>query len=157
MTLSYAKLRVTLLVLALVASVAEGVPQGWAGQDVRACDVLDIQGAGRVIGAGTEHPGGDTEQLTCLYSNPGVAMLTIQLWPAESYDQVTILKPHTPVQIGDKARYNVEKTGAVAVQLVTGSHSVTLSVRPMGKSRTDYLEPLLSAAREVAVRLRQLK
>jgi hypothetical protein len=157
MILSFSKLGVTLAVLALVPNVAGGVHPSWAGQEVRACDVLDIQGAGRVIGPGTEHPGGDTEQLTCLHSNPGVAMLTIQLWPAESYDQVTILKPHTPVQIGDKARYNVEKTGAVAVQLVTGSHSVTLSVRPMGKSRTDYLEPLLSAAREVAVRLRQLK
>jgi hypothetical protein len=154
MTLSYAKLIVPLLVLALVVSVAEGVQQGWAGQEVRACNVLDIQGASRVIGLGTEHPGGDTEPLTCLYSNPGVAMLTIQLWPSESYDQVIILKPHTPVQIGDKARYNVEKTGAVAVQLVTGAHSVTLSVRPMGKSQTDYLEPLLSAAREAAARLR---
>ncbi|MDH5348770.1 MAG: hypothetical protein OEW13_12785, partial [Nitrospira sp.] len=113
-----------------------------------------IQGASRVIRPSTEHPGGDTEQLTCLYSNPGVAMLTIQLWPAESYDQMTILKPHTPVQIGDKARYNVQKTGVVAVQLVTGSHSVTLNVQPMSKPKTDYLEPLLSAAREVATRLR---
>jgi len=67
---------------------------------------------------------------------------------------MTILKPHTPVQIGDKARYNVQKTGVVAVQLVTGSHSVTLNVQPMSKPKTDYLEPLLSAAREVATRLR---
>jgi hypothetical protein len=154
MTLSYAKLGMTLLALALVAGVAKGVQQGWAGQEVRACDVLGIQGASRVIGPGTEHPGGDTEQLTCLYSNPGVAMLTIQLWPAESYDQVTILKPHTPVQIGDKARYNVQKTGVVAVQLVTGAYAATLNLQPMGKPKTDYLEPLLSAAREVAARLR---
>lgn len=153
MTFSYAKLGVPLLFLALVAAMANGLPQAWAGQEVRACDVLDLQGASRVIGPGTEHPGGDTEPLTCLYSNPGLAMLTIQLWPAESYDQVTILQPHTPVKIGDKARYNVQENGVVAVQLVTGSHSATLNVQPMGKPKTDYLEPLLSAAREVAARL----
>lgn len=154
MPLSYAKLGVILVVLTLVPNVTGGVHQAWAGQEVRACQVLDLQGASRVIGPGTEHPGGDTEQLMCLYSNPGIAMLTIHLWPAESFDQMSILKPHTPVQIGDQARYNVQKTGVVAVQLVTGSHSVTLNVQPMGKPKTDYLEPLLSAAREVAARLR---
>ncbi len=150
---SYVKLGVPLLVSALIAVVTHGLQQAWAGQEVRACDVLDLQGASRVIGPGAEHPGGDTEQGMCLYSSPGVAMLTIQLWPAASYDQVTILQPHTAVKIGDKARYNVQKTGVVAVQLVKGSHSVTLSVQPMGKPKTDYLELLLSAAREVAGRL----
>ena len=142
-----------LAVLALVAVVTHGLQQAWAGQEVRACEILDLRSASRVIGPGAEHPGGDAERDMCLYSSPGVAMLTIQLWPAASYDQVTILKPHTPVQIGDKARYNVQKTGVVAVQLVKGSHSVTLNVQPMGKPKTDYLEPLLSAAREVAARL----
>jgi hypothetical protein len=136
-----------------MAGVAEGVQQAWAGQEVRACEVLDLQGASRVIGPGAEHPGGDAERDMCLYSSPGVAMLTIQLWSAEYYDRVTILQPHTAVKIGDKARYNVQKTGVVAVQLVKGSHSVTLNVQPMGKPKTDYLEPLLSAAREVAARL----
>ena len=154
MTLSYAKLGVILVVLALAPNVTEGVHQAWAGQELRACELLDLQGASRVIGTGAEHPGGDTERDMCLYSSPGVAMLTIHLWPAESYDQMTILKPHTPVQIGDKARYNVQKTGVVAVQLVSGSHSATLNVQPMGKPKTDYLEPLLSAAREVAAPLR---
>jgi hypothetical protein len=93
------------------------------------------------------------EQLTCLYSSAGVGMLTLQLGTAELYDQVTILEPHTPVQIGDGARYNVQETGVVAVQLVQGRHSATLSVQPIGTSETDYLEPLLSAAREVAERL----
>lgn len=153
MTFSHKKLGVPQLFLALVSAMANGLPQAWAGQEIRACNVLDLQGASRVIGPGTEHPGGDTEPLTCLYSNPGVAMLTIQLWPAASYDQVTILQPHTAVKIGDKARYNVQKNGVVAVQLVKGSHSVTLNVQPMGKPKTDYLEPLLSAAREVAARL----
>ena len=151
MTLSSTKLGGVLLVLALMTN---GSHRGWAGQEVRACDVLDLQGASRVIGSGAEHPGGDAERDTCLYSSPGVAMLTIQVWPAEYYDRGTILQPHTVAKIGDKARYNVQKTGVVAVQLVKGSHSVTLNVQPMGKPKTDYLEPLLSAAREVAARLR---
>ena len=150
---SYTKLGMPLLVLALMAGVAEGVQQAWAGQEFRACEILDLQGASRVIGPGAEHPGGDAERDMCLYSSPGVAMLTIQVWPAEYYDRVTILQPHTAAKIGDKARYNVQ-TGVVAVQLVKGSHSVTLNVQPMGKPKTDYLEPLLSAAREVAARLR---
>ncbi|MBX3319641.1 MAG: hypothetical protein KF890_07155 [Nitrospira sp.] len=153
MTLSYAKLGWALLILTLVISVANGLHPSWASRQVRACEVLDLQGAGRVIGPGAEHPGGDTERDMCLYSSPGVAMLTVQLWSAEYYDRVTILQPHTAVKIGDKARYNVQKTGVVAVQLVKGSHSVTLNVQPMGKPKTDYLEPLLSAAREVAARL----
>ncbi|GKS65872.1 hypothetical protein YTPLAS72_31760 [Nitrospira sp.] len=142
-----------LAVLALVAVVTHGLQQAWAGQEVRACEVLDFQGASRVIGPGAVHPGGDAGRDMCLCSCPGVAMLTIQLWPAEYYDRVTILQPHTAVKIGDKARYNVQKTGVVAVQLVKGSHSVTLNVQPMGKPKTNYLEPLLSAAREVAARL----
>ncbi len=150
MTLSSAKLVGVMLVLALMAN---GSHRGWAEQEVRACDVLDLQGASRVIGPGAEHASGDTEQDLCQYSSPGVAMLTIQLWQAEYYDRMTILKPHTSVQIGDKARYNVQKTGVVAVQFVKGSHSVTLNVQPMGKPKTEYLEPLLSAAREVAARL----
>lgn len=154
MPFSYTKLGMTLLVLALMAGVAEGVQQARAGQEVRACEILDLQGASRVIGPGAEHPGGDAERDMCLYSSPGVAMLTIQVWPAEYYDRVTILQPHTPVQIGDKARYNVQKNGVVAIQLVSGSHSATLNVQPIGKPKTDYLEPLLSAAREVAARLR---
>ena len=121
MTLSYVRFGGPLLVLALVAC---GIQEAaWGGdlahrvaarQEVGACKVLDLQAAIQVIGRGTEQLG-DTEQALCMYSNPGVAQLTIQLYPAESYDQITILKPHTPVQIGDKARYNVEKTGVVAL------------------------------------------
>jgi hypothetical protein len=131
----------------------ELVPQETAGQEVRACSVLDLPGATRVLGSGTEHPGGDTEQFTCLYSNAGVGMLTVQLNPAAAYDQVTILPPHTPVQVGDKARYNIQETGVIAVQFVAGAHSVTMSLQPIGTSETDFLPPLLSAAREVAAQL----
>lgn len=138
-----------LSVLALVACGADTARDD-PGQEIRACDVLDLQAATRVLGPGTEHPGGDTEQLTCLYSNAGVGMLILQLGPAELYDQVTVLEPHTQVQIGDRARYNVQKTGVVAVQLLAGDHTATLSVQPIGTSDTDYLERLLSAARDVA-------
>ena len=142
------------LLLIALAACGGGTSQGsQAAQGIRACEALDLQGATQVLGTGTEHPGGDTEPLTCVYSNAGVAMLTIQLNPAAAYDQMTILEPHTPVQIGDRARYNVQSTGVVAVQLATGAHSATLSVQPIGTSQTSFLDPLLVAAREVASRL----
>ena len=152
-----------LLVVALAACGAEGAgradsdandsQQETSAQEVRACDVLDLGDASRVIGAGTEHPGGDTEQRTCMYVNPGIATLAIQLGPADYYDQVTILPPHTPVQVGDRGRSNVQETGAIAVQFVSGEHSATLALQPLGDPRADYLDLLVSAARAVAQRL----
>lgn len=123
-----------------------------AAQDVRACEVLTLEAATRVIGTGTEQPG-DTEQLTCIYSNPGVAMLTIQLGSAAQYDQITIMQPHAALEIGDRGRSNVQQNGAVAVQFVKGAHSATLSLQPLGAAQADYLEPLVTAAREAAGRL----
>ncbi|MGI9628750.1 MAG: hypothetical protein ACR2QM_18085 [Longimicrobiales bacterium] len=135
------------------SSGVEVAQPGVSGQEVRACDVLDLEAASRTIGPGTEHPGGDTEAGTCLYSNPGVAMLTLQIGPAELYDQVSIQQPHTSVRIGDRGRHNVQVTGVVAVQFVAGAYSATLGVQPMGEPDADYLEPLLSVARAVADRL----
>jgi hypothetical protein len=127
--------------------------QAGASPEVRACDLLTLDGATRVIGSGTEHPGGDTERLTCMYSNPGVAMLTIQLGSAAQYDQVTIMQPHTAVEIGDRGRSNVQSNGVASVQFVKGAHSATLSAQPLGSAQADYLEPLVAAAREAAGRL----
>jgi hypothetical protein len=123
-------------------------------QDVRACSVLDLAAARRVIGPRTEHPGGDTEASTCMYVNAGVATLTLQLGQAGLYDRITIPEPHTMVQIGDRGRYNVQEQGGVAVQFVSGAHSATMTARPIGKSQSQYLDPVISAAREVAARLR---
>lgn len=138
-------------------STAGGAPVSEAatpGPAPRACDLVDLAAATRVIGAGTEQPGGDTEELTCLYSNAGVAMLTIQLAGPELYDQITIMPPHEPVDIGSRGRYSVQENGATAVQFATDAHSVTMSVQPLGTNRVEYLEPLLTAARDAAGRLR---
>lgn len=122
-------------------------------RDVRACGVLDLAMASRLIGPGTEHPGGDTEQLTCMYVNPGVATLTLQLGRPELYDEITIMEPHTAVEIGERGRYHVEDSGAVAVQFVTDAHSATLVARPIGKPQSDYQQPAIAVARELADRL----
>lgn len=132
---------------------ADSANGGVIAQDMRACDVLDLAMATQVLGPGTEAPGGGTQQLACMYVNPGVAMLTVQLGAAAWYDQMTIMEPHAPVRIGDRGRSNVQERGAVAVQFVSGSHSATLSVQPIGGSRADYLELLTVAGREVARRL----
>ena len=128
-------------------------PAELSGQDVRACDLLDLEGAIRVIGPDAEPHGGDTAELICMYSDPGVVLLTLQLGRAELYDQITILPPHTPVQIGSTGRYNVQENGTAAVQFAKGNYSVTLSAQPMGSTQAQYLDPLISVAREAAGRL----
>lgn len=127
-------------------------PQSTAAQDIRACSLLTLEAATRVLGSGTEQPG-DTEQLTCIYSNPGVGMLTIQLGSAAQYDQITIMQPHAVVEIGDRGRSNVQSNGVVSVQFVKGAHSATLSAQPLGSTQADYLAPLVAAAREAAGRM----
>ena len=125
-----------------------------AVQAVRACDLVDLASAGRIIGPDAEHPGGDMEEWTCVYSSPGVALLTVQLAPAVSYDEVTILQPHSALDVGERGRYNRQEDGPVAVQFVSGEWSVTMGVRPMGVPDVDYFDPLVAAARDVAGQLR---
>lgn len=121
-----------------------------SSRSVRACDLLDLATATTVIGSGTELPGGDAEQETCVYANPGVAILTIQIGRAQLYDQVTIAQPHTAATIGDRGRYNVQPSGAVAIQFVKGAYSVTISVQPIGSAVQAYEAPLMSAAQGAA-------
>ena len=124
-------------------------------QDIRACDLLDLTMARGVVGPDTEHPGGDTERETCVYANPGVAMLTIQIGRAELFDQIRILEPHTPESIGDRGRSTVQPSGSVALQFVKGEYAVTIGVSPLGGApSTGYLTPLRAAALQVADRLR---
>ena len=167
MARSYVKPGVLLSLLALAACGADSAEQGRsngalatrvasqssAAQSVRACEIVDLATAAQILGPGAEHPGGDTEELTCIYSSPGVALLTVQLGDADLYDQITILPPHTSVDIGDRGRYNIQETGAIAVQFAKGAYSVTLGVQPIGAGDGEFLEPLLSVAREVAGRL----
>ncbi len=121
-----------------------------ASPTVRACDLLDLAAATSLLGAGTEHPGDDTERDACTYSRAGVAMLTILIGSADLYDQVTIAPPHTPAAIGDRGRHNVQGSGAVSVQFVKGAYSVTINIQPIGSAAQDYLDPLLATAQEVA-------
>lgn len=131
----------------------EGQGTDGAEQAVRACELLDLADATRIIGAGTEHPGGDTEESTCIYSNAGVAILTLQLGPSDSYDQIMIPQPHSVLDVGARGRYNTQENGVAAVQFVSGEYAVTLGARPIGSADTDFLDPLIAAAREIAAAL----
>lgn len=130
-------------------------PGASSSQEVRACHLIDLAAATAVIGAGTEHPGGDTERDTCIYSNPGVAMLTIQTGDAQLYDRITIPEPHTPAALGDRGRQSVQPSGRIAVQFAKGNYSVTIGVQPIGTNngRPDYLPLVLSAAQQAAALL----
>lgn len=132
----------------LIALVGCGSQQ--TATTIRACNVLDLSAARTAIGSSAELPGGDVEEQTCQYVNPGIATLTIQIGTAQLYDQVTILQPHTATPIGDRARYNVQASGAVALQFVKGDYSATISINPIGSSPPDYLNAVLAAGQTAA-------
>ena len=154
------RLALALMLAVLVACGGEppstargGGPSTLSTQEVRACDLLDLATAASIIGSGAEHPGGDTERDTCLYSSPGVALLTIQIGSSDLYDQISIPQPHTAVSIGDRGRYTEQASGTTAVEFVKGDYTATIGVRPIGSQASAYLDPLLAAARSVASRL----
>lgn len=135
---------------ALGALEERSAPTGSLAADVRACELVDLATAQSVIGPETEHPGGDTERETCLYSNRGAAMLTVQIGTAQLYDQMSIPPPHTPVDIGDRGRFSMQPSGPIAVEFVKGDYTVTIGVRPLGLPVEPYEEPLMAAARRAA-------
>ncbi|MEZ4376909.1 MAG: hypothetical protein R3B35_01330 [Gemmatimonadales bacterium] len=124
-----------------------------AAGTLRACDLLTLEGATRVMGTDTERPADDTEQASCTYSRPGVAMMTLQIWGAEDYDRATIMQPHVAQAIGERGRSHVAENGATSVQFVQGTHSITMSVTPFGRGPTNFLGPMVTLAREIATRI----
>jgi hypothetical protein len=79
--------------------------------------------------------------------------MTIQRSSADFYDMVSIPQPHTPTDIGDQGRYNVDEGGSASIQFVIGDSSVMISVRVFSERDGDYLPALLDLARAVADRL----
>jgi hypothetical protein len=70
-----------------------------------------------------------------------------------SYDQASILQPHTPVNVGEEGRSNIDTNGVTALQFVQGGSSVTMSVRPSSASDRNYLDALVTVGNRVAERL----
>lgn len=149
---------------ALLMAACGGDPADGAGQvpdpgasvaagELRACNLLTLEGATRIMGEDTERPGEDTEQASCTYSRPGSAIMTFQIWGADDYDRMTIMPPHTPQAIGERGRSNVAENGATAVQFVKGRYSFTMSATPIGREPPDYLAAMVAVAQEIATRI----
>lgn len=119
-----------------------------------ACELVDIATATEVLGSEVVDTTVDPETLCNYVSTTTAASFSIQTATAELYDQVTIPKPHTYVDIGDRARYHEFEKGGAAVQFVKGSVSVTLGIRtPAGDDGRDYVAMLLDVAKNAAASL----
>ncbi|MCG8469081.1 MAG: hypothetical protein MJB57_12900 [Gemmatimonadetes bacterium] len=132
-------------------------PTASPGPDPLGCTMVDLATVETLLGSGAVDAaeGDDSAPDVCVFQGPeGWALLTIMRHPADLYDQITIRRPHTPAEVGDRGRYNVdEATGAVAVQFVKGDASVTLSLQMLSEREGDFVAPMLDVARAVADRV----
>ena len=128
-------------------------PEKVEGQEPRACDLVGLTDAAAVIGGDAMSPG-DTEQTSCMYLNPGVAILTIRMDRAEFYDQLPISTPHAPESVGERGRSHRRDSGGAVLQFVKGGWSVTLDANPMGGANdVDYHPALVNVAQLAETRL----
>ncbi len=144
-----------LLTVAGWACPAESEPDGSASaQQLRACELVDLADARGIIGDEAMNPS-DTEHTTCVYVNPGVAMLSVRIDTGDMYDRLTIPVPHTPQAIGERGRSHVDGNGTPSVQFLKGDVSVTMGTTQMAAGDpVDYLPALLSGAQGAAAKIR---
>ena len=106
-----------------------------------------------VIGGDAMNPG-DTEETSCIYLNPGVAILTVRIDTAELYDQLPIGTPHTAETVGERGRSLRRDSGGAAVQFLKGPVSIVLDANPVAQSDgVNYYPALINAARMAEARL----
>ncbi len=94
------------------------------------CELLSVADAELVLGPSVSDLSGEDAASQCMFigGSPQGAFV-IQFGSRDYYNQVTILPPHTPADIGDEGRSNVDNNGVIALQFVQGDRSVTMPVR----------------------------
>ena len=85
-------------------------------------------------------------------SGDGSLMLQIQIFGVELYDAVPI-SPRTPVEVGDRGRYNEDDEGTAIVQFAKGDYSVRVSITTRSGPPSSRIESLIDAARLAAERM----
>lgn len=125
-----------------------------ASKAIADCELLDVADVEAVVGSPVTDVSGDEGQMQCFFvgGSPQVS-LTILVNARDYYDQVSILEPHTPVDVGEQGRSNVDTNGVHAVQFVQGDKSATLALTATQSSDRAYLAGLIEIARIVAARL----
>ena len=116
------------------------------------CELVDLAVAIQVIGPDAQMIGEDSDPDSCMYMTSR-AVLTIELLPAEFYDQTPLGEPHTAVDIGDRARHATHDAPGASVQFVKGDYSVIIGASNIAGGTTSFLDPLLAAAQVAAERL----
>lgn len=139
------------LAVRIALSLSLGVMASAANAD---CELLGVADVEKALGSGVTDVSGDEAELQCsfLVGSPP-ATLVIQINPRDYYDTVSILEPHTPVEVGERGRSNVDSNGVGAVQFVQGDKSVTLALRPAQTDDRDDLDGLIALAEVAAARL----
>ncbi|MGD8323928.1 MAG: hypothetical protein PVF50_06135 [Gammaproteobacteria bacterium] len=118
------------------------------------CDLLNLEDAELVLGPNVSDLSGDDAEFQCFFlGGSPQGTLIVQFGDRDYYENTSILQPHTPVDIGEEGRSNVDTNGVTAVQFVQSDTTVTMSVRPSSESDRDYLDALATVGRRVAERL----
>ena len=118
------------------------------------CELLSAADAEEVLGPSVMDLSGDNSDSQCLFiGGSPQGTFTVQFADRAWYEQTSILPPHTPIDVGDEGRSNVDTNGVTAVQFVRGDTTVTMSVRPSSPSDRDYLDALVAVAARLEDRL----
>jgi hypothetical protein len=117
-------------------------------------ELLSVADAELVLGPNVMDLSGDDAEFQCLFlGGSPQGTFIVQFNPRDYYEQATILEPHTPADVGEQGRTNVDTNGVTALQFVQGDRSVTMSVRPAASGEPDYLDKLVTVGKRLAERL----
>ena len=118
------------------------------------CELLSTADAELVLGPNVMDLSGDDADFQCLFlGGAPQGTFTVQFADRAYYAQASILQPHSPVDVGEEGRSNVDTNGVTALQFVQGDRTVTMSVRPSSNSDRDYLGALETVGTRIADRL----
>ncbi len=118
------------------------------------CKMLSVTDAELVLGSGVQDLSGDDSEFQCLFlGGSPQGTFIVQFAERANYDVASIIEPHTPQNVGEKGRSNIDTNGLTALQFVQGDKTVTMSVRSSSGSSPDYLDALVSVGMRLAERL----
>ena len=122
-------------------------------QSATACELVKQATIKEVLGPDIVDTTVDPASFCLFISSTTAAQFSVRTDTRVVYQQISIPKPFTSTEVGERGRYHKYPKGGVAVQFVQGDVSVTLAVRLITNDGRDYLPMLLDIARAVAAKL----
>ena len=118
------------------------------------CELLSAADAELVLGPGITDLSGEDADFQCMFlGGSPQGTLIVQFADRDYYEQASILEPHTPADVGEQGRSNVDSNGITALQFVQGDRTVTMSARSSAPGDRDYLDALVTVGKRIAERL----